>query len=70
LTAIRNTRSAKKLQKLQAFEADTTVVAPTTEVDCNFDEFDGILGEIDVEGGNADNGQKRGKAHKSIKVSL
>ncbi|KAL7518354.1 hypothetical protein ACHAWX_003190 [Stephanocyclus meneghinianus] len=64
LTAIRNTKNAKKLQKLQALEADTAIVAQTTDVDCNFDD---ILDEIDIGGGNGVNGQKRGKAHKSIK---
>eukprot|EP00804_Cyclotella_cryptica_P026786 CCRYP_007983-RB/>CCRYP_007983-RB protein AED:0.04 eAED:0.04 QI:1793/1/1/1/1/0.8/5/1200/335 len=67
LTAIRNTKNAKKLQKLQTLEAETAEVSRTTEVDRNFDEFDGILGDGDNEGGYADSGQKRGKAHKSIK---
>jgi hypothetical protein len=65
LTAIKNTNNAKKLQKLKLLEAEAN---QSSEIDDDeFDDFGSILG--DSNGDSADNGQKRGKAHKSIKVS-
>ena len=70
LTAIRNTNNARKLQKLQVLEAEAKAAsANNAGIGNDFDDFDSIL-DSTSEGGGADNGQKRGKAHKSIKVSL
>ena len=70
LTAIRNTNNARKLQKLQVLEAEAKAAsANDTGIENDFDDFDSILDSAS-EGGGVDNGQKRGKAHKSIKVSL
>ncbi len=70
-TAIRNTNNAKKLQKLLILEEST---APSKSEehnavdDDNLDDFDDILGVMDNEGSNSGPAEKRGKAHKSIKV--
>ena len=64
-TAIKNTNNAKKLHKLQVLEAKAKGETSNDEADI-FDDFDSILGGDSVDPGN---GQKRGKAHKSIKVS-
>lgn len=70
LTAIRNTNNTKKLQKLQVLEAEAKAAnAKNMGAEDDFDDFDSIL-DGTSEGESADNGQKRGKAHKSIKVSL
>jgi large subunit GTPase 1 len=67
LTAIRNTNNARKLQKLQVLEAEAKAAsANNAGIGNDFDDFDSIL-DSTSEGGGADNGQKRGKAHKSIK---
>lgn len=68
LTAIKNTNNAKKLHKLQVLEAEAKATAIDSDVHDDFDDFDSILG--DTSEGDTNNGQKRGKAHKSIKVSL
>ena len=69
LTAIKNTNNSKKLQKLQVIEAEVKAATNSAEIDNELDDFDSILGGTS-EDGKADNGQKRGKAHKSIKVSI
>ena len=69
LTAIKNTNNAKKLHKLQVIEAKAKAVIPNpNEEEDEFDDFDSILGDT-VDKNDVHNGQKRGKAHKSIKVS-
>ena len=65
-TAISNTNNAKKLEKLQLLEAEAAKAAESPDVDDDLDDFDSILGDMD-EGISTGNGQKRGKAHKSIK---
>eukprot|EP01082_Thalassiosira_pseudonana_P009598 g8543.t1 g8543 contig3:343707-346978(+) len=67
-TAISHTNNARKLQKLQMLEEEAARAQQTAngEGDDDFDDFDSILGDRD-EDKDGDNGQKRGKAHKSIK---
>ena len=70
MTAIRNTNNARKLQKLQVLEAEAKAASSNnTEIENDFDDFNSILDSTSEDRG-AYNGQKRGKAHKSIKVSL
>jgi large subunit GTPase 1 len=63
-TAIRNTSNSKKLHKL---EQSLEVAAAKADhvLDEDFDDFDSILGDLDAE--DSGKGDKRGKAHKSIK---
>ncbi|KAL7554636.1 hypothetical protein ACHAWF_018138 [Thalassiosira exigua] len=67
-TAVRNTSNEKKLRKLEqsleAAEAAAEKSAQVMDDEDILDDFDSILGDMDDD---RPNGEKRGKAHKTIK---
>jgi large subunit GTPase 1 len=65
-TAIRNTKNAKKLHNLQQSFVDVAKAEQVLDDDDDGDEDDSILGDLDFEE-KSSKGDKRGKAHKSIK---
>lgn len=67
LTAIRNTKKLEKL-KLPDNDISSSEAEPVVDEDNDFDDFDSILVDMVEEDGPSGNGDKRGKAHKSIKV--
>ena len=65
-TAISNTKNAKKLHNLQQSFVDVAKAEQVLDDDDAGDDDDSILGDLDFEE-KSSKGDKRGKAHKSIK---